>query len=144
MDAGPQNVRDAVDVLRVDRVDHGYRVVDDPDVLDAVREAGTVFTCTPHSTRMLSSWEFSDDHRIARMIRAGLPVTLSTDDAVFFRTDIGREYTDALPAMGFGPDEAARIARAGFEAAWCDEDERGRRLAEADGTIAALTAALGA
>jgi adenosine deaminase len=143
MDASPQNVREAVEVLHVDRIDHGYRVVDDPAVLDAVRAAGTAFTCTPHSTRMLSSWEFESDHRIARMIRSGLPVTLATDDAVFFATDIGLEYTVALPAMGFGTADAARIARAGFEVAWCDEDEKRRRLADVDGAIAALTAALG-
>jgi adenosine deaminase len=141
MSASPQNVRDAVEQLHVDRIDHGYRVVDDPAVLEAVAASGVPFTCTPHSTGMLSGWEFTPGHRIARMIRAGLPVTFATDDAVFFRTHIGAEYTVALPAMGFGAADGARIARAGFEAAWSDDDEKARRLAEVDGTIAALTAA---
>ena len=143
LSASPRNVLDAVEVLHVDRIDHGYRVVDDPDVLAAVAATGIPFTCTPHSTGMLSAWEFDDDHRIAQMIRAGLPVTLATDDAVFFKTDIGLEYTVALPAMGFGAADAARIARAGFEAAWCDDAQRARMLAEVDGMIAALDAALG-
>lgn len=143
MNAAPQHVLDAIEVLHVDRIDHGYRVVDDADVLAIAAASGIPFTCTPHSTRMLSGWEFTPEHRIARMIRAGLPVSLATDDAVFFMTDIGREYTSALPSMGFGAQDAARIARAGFEAAWCDDDQRARLLADADGTIAALTAALG-
>lgn len=142
LSASPRNVLDAIEVLHVDRIDHGYRVVDDADVLAAALRSGVAFTCTPHSTSMLSAWEFAPDHRIARMIRAGLVVTIATDDAVFFRTDIGLEYTVALPAMGFGPADAARIARAGFAAAWCDEAEKSRRLSEVDGAIAALTAAL--
>ncbi len=139
--ASPQNVRDAIETLHVDRVDHGYRVVDDPDVLELARLAGVAFTCTPHSTYELSDWGFEPGHRIAQMIRAGLVVTISTDDAVFFKTDIGREYTVALPAMGFELADAARLARAGFEAAWCDEASKARMLAEADGLIAALIAA---
>jgi adenosine deaminase len=139
--ASPQNVLDAIQTLGVDRIDHGYRVVDDPDVLAAAVASGVAFTCTPHSTQMLSAWHFTPDHRIARMIRAGLTVTLSTDDAVFFRTDIGLEYTAALPAMGLSLDDATRLARAGFAAAWCDDVQRHRLLADADGIIAALTAA---
>jgi adenosine deaminase len=142
MQASPRNVLDAITELHVDRIDHGYRVVDDAEVLARVAETGIPFTCTPHSTDMLSGWEFAPDHRIAKMIRAGLPVTLATDDAVFFKTDIGAEYIVALPAMGFGAADAARIARAGFEAAWCDDEEKQRLLADADGAILALTAAL--
>jgi adenosine deaminase len=44
--------------------------------------------------------------------------------------------------MGFDARDAARIARAGFEAAWCDDDQRARLLADVDGAIRALTAAL--
>lgn len=142
LNASPANVVEAIDVLGVDRIDHGYRVVDDREALSRAQDSGVPFTCTPHSTVELSGWQFDDQHRIARMIRAGLPVTLATDDTVFFKTDIAREYTVALPAMGFGALDAARIARAGFEAAWCDDSQRARMLADADGAIRALTAAL--
>jgi adenosine deaminase len=143
MTAAPHDVVDAIAALRLDRVDHGYRVVDDPDALARAQDSGIPFTCTPHSTVELSGWRFGPDHRIARMIAAGLHVSLATDDAVFFKTDIAREYTVALPQMGIGTTDAARIARAGFEAAWCDDDQRARLLADADGAIAALTGALG-
>ncbi|WOF22974.1 hypothetical protein N8K70_16510 [Microbacterium betulae] len=140
LSADPRNVADAVFGLGVERVDHGYRVVDDADVLARVGEAGVPFVCTPFSTRMLSGWGFDPGHRIARMVRAGLRVTLATDDAVFFRTDIGREYSEALPAMGLGLDDAVRIARVGFEAAWCDESQRERMLADLRGAALALSA----
>ena len=138
----PQNVIDACTELKVERIDHGYRTVDDPDVLSRMLECGLAYTCTPHSTLALSGWEFTPDHRIAQLIRAGIPLSFATDDAVFFRTDIGREYTAALPAMGFGAEAAKRIARTGFEMAWCDDAEKKRMLAEVDAQILALDAAL--
>lgn len=82
------------------------------------------------------------DHRIARMVRAGLPVTLATDDAVFFKTDLAREYVEALPAMGISAPEATAIARQGFAAAWCPEQQRQRLLADFDGAALALGTAL--
>jgi len=143
MTASPWNVIDAIETLEVDRVDHGYRVVDDPDTLDYARASGVAFTCTPHSTRMLSQWDFDENHRIAQMIRSGLVVTLATDDTTLFHTDIAREYTVALPAMGVDVDGAVRIARAGFEAAWCDDTRRQRLLADFDAAVLALTGTRG-
>ncbi len=140
--AEPRNVVDAIDVLQVDRIDHGYRVVDDPAALKRAQEAGIPFASTPVSTRVLSGWPFTPDHRIAQMIRAGLTVSFATDDAVFFRSDIGKEYREALPAMGFGPDVAKAVSLAGFASAFCDEDQKARMLADAAGAHHALDAVL--
>jgi adenosine deaminase len=139
MSADPQNVLDAIEGLGVERIDHGYRTMDDPAVLAKAIASGVYFTCTPSSTRLLSGWEFTPEHRIAGMVRAGLPVSLATDDAVFFSADIGGEYAEALPPMGLVA-EAAKIARTGFEAAWCDDEERGRYLRDIDGAVLALSA----
>ena len=143
MTAPASHVHEAIEHLHVDRVDHGYRVVDDPDTLDYARASGVAFTCTPHSTRMLSQWDFDENHRIAQMIRSWLVVTLATDDTTLFHTDIAREYTVALPAMGVDVDGAVRIARAGFEAAWCDDTRRQRLLADFDAAVLALTGTRG-
>ncbi|GAA1702883.1 adenosine deaminase [Microbacterium sediminicola] len=141
MPESPSNVRDAIEVLHVDRIDHGYRAADDPEVVALAASTGVAFTCTPHSTQMLSGWDFDENHRIAQLIRGGVTVTLATDDATLFHTDIGREYTVALTQMGFDIPDAVRIARAGFEAAWCDEAHKQRLLADFDGAVLALTAA---
>ena len=138
MTASAQNVVDAIATLGVDRVDHGYRVVDDPIALEVARASGVAFTCTPVSTRVLSGWAFDGDHRIVAMVRAGLPVTFATDDAVFFQTDIGKEYREAIPAMGLTAADARAIARAGFEAAWCTDAEKAAMLAHFDATALVL------
>lgn len=142
MTGPPRNVVDAIQTLQVDRIDHGYRVVDDPDSLRIAKDSGVPFTCTPFSTRMLSAWQLTPEHRIATMIREGLPLSLATDDAVFFRTDIGREYSEALPAMGFGAEDATRIARTSFEMSWCDDSAKAAYLAQAEAQFRALDAVL--
>lgn len=124
------------------RIDHGYHVLDDPAVVEHARELQIPFTCTPYSTQVLSGWAMTPEHPIAQMIRAGLNVTLATDDPTFFRTDIGREYAEALPAMGFGPDVARRIALAGVEATWCPPEQKDRLRAEFTAQIRALDARL--
>jgi adenosine deaminase len=142
LEASPRSILVALDDLGCDRIDHGYRAVDDPEVFERLLDDQVPLTCTPHSTRVLSGWQFEPRHRIATMIDGGLNVTFSTDDAVFFRTDIGREYTDVLPAMGFGPDVAKRISRAGAAAAWCPPEQRARLEAEFAAQHLALDALL--
>lgn len=142
MAASPRNVVAAITELHCDRIDHGYRVVDDPEALAIALDSGVPFTCTPVSTRVLSGWQFEPDHRIAQMVRAGLPVSLATDDAVFFQTDIGREYSEAIPAMGLTLDDARHMALAGFSAAWCSPEQRAALLADAEQRIAILGATL--
>jgi len=142
VEASPRSILVALDDLGCDRIDHGYLAVDDREVFARLLDRQVPLTCTPHSTRVLSGWPFEPDHRIAAMIAGGLNVTFSTDDAVFFRTDIGREYTDVLPAMGFGPDVAKRISLAGAGAAWCPPEQRARLEADFAAQHLALDALL--
>jgi adenosine deaminase len=135
-------VTTAVRDLGCSRIDHGYHVMDDPAVVEMAREMQIPFTCTPRSTEVLSAWPPSPEHPIAQMIRAGLNVTISTDDPTFFGTDIGREYAEVLPAMGFGPEVASRLALAGVDASWAEPVLKARLKAEFRAQIRALDAVL--
>lgn len=140
--ADPENVRAAIEVLGCDRIDHGYRVVDDPAVLALARERGIGFATTPWSTTICSGWTLDETHRIRRMVDAGLPVSVSTDDALFFRTDLGREYREGLTAMGLDAAAAQRIALAGIDMAFCSDAEKQRLRAEFRAAFLALDALL--
>jgi adenosine deaminase len=140
--SGAENVVAAMRRLGCTRIDHGYDVLTDPAAVETARVSQIPFTCTPTSSTVLRGWELGPDHPIAAMIRAGLNVTFSSDDPTFFGTDIGREYSEALPAMGFGPDVARRIALAGLDAAWCDPRQKTRLRSEFQGQIRALDALL--
>lgn len=137
----PENVRVALEVLAVDRIDHGYMIVEDAELTARARDAQVPFACTPVSTTICSGWTIDPSHRIRRMVDAGLNVSFSTDDALFFRTDVGREFREALPALGLGREDARRIALAGVDGAFCDEDRRARMRAQFEGEIASLDGA---
>ena len=140
--ATPAAVQEAIEVLGCDRLDHGYRIVDDPAVVALARERGIGFTVTPVSTTICSGWTLDPAHRIRRMIDAGLPVAVSTDDAMFFRTDLGREYREGLRAMGVDAEAAKAIALDGIEIAFCDEAQKERLRADFRAAFLALDALL--
>jgi adenosine deaminase len=140
--ASPDAVRDAIETLRCDRLDHGYRIVDGPAIVALARERGIAFATTPVSTTICSGWTLGPAHRIRAMIDAGLTVTVSTDDAMFFRTDLGREYREGLASMGIDAVTAKRVALEGIDIAFCDEPEKDRLRADFRGQFAALDALL--
>lgn len=140
--ASPEAVREAIEVLGCDRLDHGYRIVDAPDIVDLARERGVGFATTPVSTTICSGWTLDEAHRIRAMIDAGLSVNVSTDDAMFFRTDLGREYREGLAAMGVDAETAKRISLAGIDAAFCDDVEKDRLRADFRGQFLVLDALL--
>lgn len=138
--ASPDAVREAIEVLGCDRLDHGYRIVDDPAIVQLALERGIAFTATPVSTTICSGWTLDPGHRIRAMIDAGLRVTVATDDAMFFRTDLGREYREGLAAMGVDAATAKRIALNGVDAAFCDDAQKERLRADFRAQFAALDA----
>jgi len=114
----------ALDTLKCDRIDHGYRVLDDPRVLARARDEATWFTCAPTSTAQVYGWPDMSRHPIRSMVEQGLRVTLNSDDPPMFKTDIGREYVVACNAMGFDADKATELALNGVDGSWLDDGER--------------------
>ncbi len=123
-------------------VDHGYRIVDDPAIVALARERGIGFATTPVSTTICSGWTLDAGHRIRAMIDAGLVVSVSTDDAMFFGTDIGKEYREGLLAMGVDAETAKRIALNGIDISFADEATKDRLRADFHGAFRALDALL--
>jgi adenosine deaminase len=124
------SVLEAVEVLQLDRVDHGYHVVDDPACVERAREAGVHFCCTPKSAHLLSGWAFDGRHPVARMIAAGLSVNLSTDDEVFFDTSLQAEFEHVGLDLGFDVEAVEGIALAGIEASFAPAATKERLRAE--------------
>ncbi|WP_380161491.1 adenosine deaminase [Kineococcus sp. R86509] len=124
------SVVEAVEVLHLDRVDHGYHVLDDPAVVERARAAGVHFCCTPKSAHLLSGWAFDAQHPVARMIEAGLSVNLSTDDEVFFATSLQAEFEHVGLDLGFGDDVVEQLALNGVTASFAPEDVKARLRAE--------------
>lgn len=119
-------VRDSIDLLGVSRVDHGYHVVDDAELVERCRESQIPFTCCPSTTLATTVWRdlSSPDHAIRRMIEAGLNVSIHSDDPPMFGTTLDREYALVARNFGLAPEALGRIAIAGLDASWIDPETK--------------------
>jgi aminodeoxyfutalosine deaminase len=98
--AGAAHVRDAVERLKVRRVQHGVRAVEDPATLALLAERDICCDVCLTSNTFLTVYRDLKAHPLLQMLAAGVPVTLSTDDPPFFGTDLSREYQRAHEEVG--------------------------------------------
>lgn len=118
--AGPASVRQALDDLRVARIGHGVRAAEDPALMDRLAEAGIVLEVCPGSNIALGLYPDWRAHPIAKLRKAGVKVTVSTDDPPFFRTSMTREYKALEQAFGWDENDFAALAGTALDAAFCD------------------------
>ena len=123
---GPASVAAALDHLRPARIGHGVRAIEDGRLVDRLAEAGTVLEVCPGSNIALGLYSDWRAHPVDRLRRAGVAVTLSTDDPPFFHTTLGREYDRLAEAFDWDEGDFAALNRAALDAAFCDEATRAR------------------
>lgn len=121
---GPDSVRAALSDLRVDRIGHGVRAIEDSTLVERLAESGIVLEVCPGSNLALGLFPSLAAHPIDRLRRAGVRVTVSTDDPPFFRTSMTREYESLAETFGWEADDFAALNRVALEAAFCDDATR--------------------
>lgn len=125
---GPQEVRDAVQDLGVERIGHGVRAAEDPALVYELAEKGIVLEVCPGSNVVLGVYPSWKDHPIDTLRRAGVPVTISTDDPPFFHTNMRAEYRNLANTFGWDAGVFTDIAKASAKAAFCDTATREKIL----------------
>lgn len=133
--AGPRSVRDSIEHLKVERVGHGVRAIEDPKLVEYLAASGVVLEVCPQSNVSLGVYPSTAAHPIAKFREAGVRVTVSTDDPPFFHTDMTHEYMELARAFGWGLEEARSLNWAAAEAAFCDAGTRAdliKRLEKTD------------
>ncbi len=138
--AGPESVWGALRRLGCERIGHGVRAAEDPDLVEHLRETGVPLEVCPTSNVHTGTVSTLADHPLASLLRSGVRVSLSSDDPTFFETDIVREYELARDVAGLDDDALVSLARSGFEVAFVDEDERAALLVEFDRAVEKLRA----
>ncbi|MBI2212686.1 MAG: adenosine deaminase [Acidobacteria bacterium] len=118
------DVRAAIETLKVERVAHGIRAVDDPRLVAEIRDRGIALdVCLTSNYR---TGAVRGDHPVRALIDAGIAVTLSTDDPSLFRTDLSHEFRLAR-RLGLSRRELATIASNAVTHSFARDDEK-RRL----------------
>lgn len=131
--AGAEHVRQAVLDLKVRRVQHGVRAVEDEATLRLLAERGICCDVALTSNECLKVVPEVRAHPLRRMMEAGVPVTLSTDDPPFFGTDLVREYERAHLELGLSLAELWQINLNGLRYGLAETGVRRRLLQEFEG-----------
>jgi adenosine deaminase len=133
-------VADVVDLLRVDRVDHGVRCEDDPALVKRLADLQVPLTVCPLSNVELKVFPSMREHNLARLLRAGVKVTINSDDPSYFGGYMNANFEASATALDLSRSDVVQLARNGFEAAFLPEAERVRHLAQLDAWVAASAA----
>lgn len=118
-DGPPRNMITCLEDLACERLDHGYLVLQDPNVVNRAREEGVYFNV---KVRTLHSGY--RNHPVKEMIRQGLSVTLNTDDPAIQPSNLALEYIDTATLFEYDAIKMRELCVNAIEASWLDDDER--------------------
>jgi len=129
----PAYIEAALDVLRVERIDHGVRCVEDEGLVQRLAASRMPLTVCPLSNVKLRVFDALAEHNLVHLLAAGLCVTVNSDDPAYFGGYINRNFVEtfaALPALG--ATQAYRLAANSFEASFVDGAQKRRWLQQLD------------
>lgn len=127
---GADSVRETLDAFDVTRIGHGVRAIEDPELVERLAEEQIVLEVCPGSNIELNVFPTWADHPIDKLRKAGVPVTVSTDDPPYFHTDMTREYRKLHETFGWGLEDFNATNRTAMNAAFCDDETRQRLMAK--------------
>jgi adenosine deaminase len=126
----PEYVRGALDVLGVERIDHGVRSLEDPQLVDRLRRERVPLTVCPLSNVALRVVDRVADHPLPEMMEADLLVSVNSDDPAYFGGYVGENYFALADDLGFGEQRLAILAANSIESSFLDDDRKKELLAE--------------
>ncbi|MGW2084378.1 adenosine deaminase [Streptomyces sp. NPDC001880] len=130
----PEYIREALDVLGVERIDHGLRCMEDPELVKRLVADRVPLTLCPLSNVRLRAIDTLEEHPLRAMMAAGLLCTVNSDDPAYFGGYVGDTFHAVREALGLDHEQLRTLARNSFEAAFLDHDEerRARYLSEVE------------
>ena len=127
---GPaQYIWDSLDKLKVDRIDHGVRAVEDAQLMQRLIDQQIPLTVCPLSNTCLKVFEVMEQHNILQMLDAGVCVTVNSDDPAYFGGYIGANFRALQQALNMTEQQLKMLAANSIEASFLDAASKQRHLA---------------
>jgi len=128
----PEYIWEALDLLQVERIDHGVRCLEDAELVARLRDQRTPLTVCPLSNVKLCVFEHMRDHNLAQLLDAGLCVSIHSDDPAYFGGYIGDNFEAVQTDLRLDDEVLLTLARNSFEASFLDEPAKRRSIEEID------------
>ncbi len=121
-------IREALDLLGVDRIDHGVHCDEDPTLVDRLARERVPLTVCPLSNVKLGVVQRLEDHNLAKLLRRGVAVTINSDDPAYFGGYIGDNFVAVARALALGADDVVQLADNAIRAAFMPATEKAALL----------------
>lgn len=125
-------VRDALDILGAERIDHGVRAADDPALVERLADEGIPLTMCPLSNKRLQVFPDLRDHNLGDFLDAGVRVTVNSDDPAYFGGYVGDNYLAIAGALDLTQADLVVLARNSLDASFLPDGEKAALVAELD------------
>ncbi|MEY4736228.1 MAG: hypothetical protein RL302_547 [Pseudomonadota bacterium] len=135
-EAPPAYIWSALDVLKVERIDHGVQAIHDAALMRRLADTKMPLTVCPLSNLKLKVFPDLTHHTIGRMLDAGIVATINSDDPAYFGGYINENFTQTFAALGLTSQHAYTLARNSFEASFIDASVRARYVQRLDEVFA--------
>jgi adenosine deaminase len=130
-EVGPESIRDAVLELGAERIGHGTSAIQDPKLMDLLKERGVALEVCPTSNVVTGKYvRRYEEHPLKAFLERGLLATLNTDDPNLFDIELNKEFENASERVGVGMDGLAVLMRNGIRASFMDERRKAASLAK--------------
>lgn len=135
---GPaEYVHEALDLLHVDRIDHGNRALEDPALVARLARDAMTLTVCPLSNVALRNVDRLENHPIDRMLDLGLRATIHSDDPAYFGGYIGENFRQTAAARNLSREQVVTLARNSFLGSFLDDETLSGHLATLDAYVKA-------
>jgi adenine deaminase len=128
----PEYVYEALDLLKVSRIDHGVRSEEDPDLLDRLVRERMPLTVCPLSNVKLRVFDRIESHNLKRLLERGVCVTVNSDDPAYFGGYLLENFVALERGLGLTQPQLTTLARNSFEASFLEDSAKRRWLSAID------------
>jgi adenine deaminase len=128
----PAYIESALDVLKVERIDHGVRCLEDDALTERLKREQIALTVCPLSNVKLCVFKRLEDHNLRTLLDRGLAVTINSDDPAYFGGYLNQNFIETFDALGLDASHARTLAETSFRAAFISADERAKYLGEVE------------
>ena len=134
----PDYVREALLDIGVDRIDHGNRSMEDPALIQVLKDTQTPLTNCPLSNLSLCVLGDLKDSPVKAQLEQGLLVCVNSDDPAYFGGYIGKNYEAITDALDLSANQIIQLARNSFTGSFLPEADKARHLAAIEDVTASL------
>jgi adenine deaminase len=132
----PEYVWEALDQLKVERIDHGVRCLEDDRLVARLVEEQIALTVCPLSNVKLRLFPDLEHHNLKRLLERGLLVTVNSDDPAYFGGYIAENYAATAAAVGLSAEDLVSLARNSFNASFLTQEQKSAYLDELSESVA--------